>query len=79
VAELRRLGLPRVLLEGGPSLLAATAASDRLDELCLTISPVVTGGEAPRIAHGPPADLRLRLAHLAECGGALLGRWLVVR
>jgi riboflavin biosynthesis pyrimidine reductase len=79
MTELRRLGLPRVLLEGGPSLLADAAASGRVDELCLTISPAITAGDAPRISHGPPADLELRLAHLAECDEALFGRWLVRR
>ncbi len=79
MTQLSRLGLPRVLLEGGPSLLADAAAAGRVDELCLTISPAITAGDAPRISHGPPADLQLRLAHLAECAEALLGRWLVRR
>jgi riboflavin biosynthesis pyrimidine reductase len=33
-------------------------AADGVDELCLTLSPVLAGGESPRIAHGPPGDLR---------------------
>jgi riboflavin biosynthesis pyrimidine reductase len=67
-----------VLVEGGPTLLGAVAAAGVLDELCLTCSPLVVGGDGPRIAHGGPAELRLRAAHLLESGGLLLGRWTVV-
>lgn len=76
-AQLAARGMPRVLLEGGPTLLGGFAAASRIDEVCLTISPLLVGGEGPRVAHGGPARLRLRPAHLVECGGALLGRWLV--
>lgn len=79
VTELAVRGLPRVLLEGGPTLLGTVAAAGRLDELCLTWSPTLAGGDGPRIAHGATAGLRLRPAHLAECDGTLLGRWLVQR
>lgn len=43
-------GRPRVLCEGGPSLLGSIIADDLLDELCLTTSPYVAGGRAGRIA-----------------------------
>jgi riboflavin biosynthesis pyrimidine reductase len=78
VAALADRGLRRVLVEGGPTLLGALAAAGVLDELCLTWSPLVVGGDGPRIAHGAPAELRLRAAHLLEAGGLLLGRWTVV-
>jgi riboflavin biosynthesis pyrimidine reductase len=78
VAALADRGLRRVLVEGGPTLLGAVAAAGVLDELCLTWSPVLVAGEGPRIAHGAPAELRLRVAHLLEAGGLLLGRWTVV-
>jgi riboflavin biosynthesis pyrimidine reductase len=78
VAALADRGLRRVLVEGGPTLLGAVAAAGVLDELCLTWSPLVVGGDGPRIAHGGPAELRLRAAHLLESGGLLLGRWTVV-
>lgn len=54
LAELDRRGLRRVLCEGGPSLLGAFTAADAVDELCLTLSPLLAGGDAGRIAHGPP-------------------------
>jgi riboflavin biosynthesis pyrimidine reductase len=78
VAALAERGLRRVLVEGGPTLLGAVAAAGVLDELCLTWSPLVVAGEGPRIAHGAPAGLRLRAAHLLEAGGMLLGRWTVL-
>jgi riboflavin-specific deaminase-like protein len=75
--ELTGLGLSRVLCEGGPNLLADMAGSGRLDELCLTLSPLVVGGTGSRILSGPGIDIDvpLRLAHLLEDDGVLLGRW----
>ena len=77
VAALSDRGLRRVLLEGGPSLLGAALAQGRVDEICQTVSPLAVAGQAPRIAHGPAAEARLRLAHLVVGGSTLLGRWLV--
>jgi 5-amino-6-(5-phosphoribosylamino)uracil reductase len=76
-AQLAARGLPRILLEGGPQLLGRFVAAGRLDELCLTLSPVMVAGDGPRITRGGEALLRLRAAHLVECDGLLLGRWLV--
>lgn len=42
--------LPRVLTEGGPSFLGELIADGLLDELCLTVAPILVGGRAPRIA-----------------------------
>lgn len=77
VAALGHHGLHRVLCEGGPSLLGDVAATDLLDELCLTTSPLLgVGGERRVLAHG--GDLlgrALRLAHLLAAGDALFARW----
>ncbi|TFV56007.1 pyrimidine reductase family protein [Mycobacterium sp. PS03-16] len=48
-------GLLRVLAEGGPGVLGLLTAADLLDELCLTVAPVLVGGSAPRIVGGPGA------------------------
>jgi riboflavin biosynthesis pyrimidine reductase len=53
VRELAALGLPRMLTEGGPRLLAQFAAAGVIDELCLTIAPLLTAGDAMRIMNGP--------------------------
>ena len=50
---LARRGLLRVLTEGGPAILGAFVAVGLLDELCLTVAPVLVGGQSPRIATGP--------------------------
>ena len=58
-------GLPGVLCEGGPTLFGALAAADRVDELCLTLSPWLTGAGAGRIVAGPPTVPRpLALRHV---------------
>jgi riboflavin biosynthesis pyrimidine reductase len=42
----------RILTEGGPVLLAQLVAADLLDELCLTLSPLLAGSAAGRIVAG---------------------------
>ena len=67
-----------VLCEGGPSLLAEIAAADCLDELCLSVSPLLAGGTSPRILAGPlpNAPVDLRLASVLEEEGLLFLRYL---
>jgi riboflavin biosynthesis pyrimidine reductase len=42
----------RVLTEGGPTFLGTLIEEGLLDELCLTIAPLLVGGSAPRVATG---------------------------
>ena len=49
LAELGARGLRSVLSEGGPGLFGALAVEDLVDESCVTLSPVLVAGEAPRI------------------------------
>jgi riboflavin biosynthesis pyrimidine reductase len=67
-----------VLCEGGPSLLAEIATADCLDELCLTVAPLLAGGESPRILSGPlpNAPVSLGLASVLEEDGVLFLRYL---
>ncbi|MCX9190682.1 hypothetical protein C3Y87_04495 [Carbonactinospora thermoautotrophica] len=70
-------GHRRLLCEGGPRLLAEVAAVGRLDELCLTLSPLLIAGSAPRILNGvalQPAQ-RMELAQLLEEDGFLFARY----
>jgi len=72
--ELAARGLHRVLCEGGPALHGALIAADAVDELCLTLSPLLAGGRSGRIAHGP-ADSPprpLALVGALQADGALL-------
>jgi riboflavin biosynthesis pyrimidine reductase len=45
-------GLFRVLTEGGPLILGNLINNDLLDELCITVAPILVGGSAKRIATG---------------------------
>jgi riboflavin biosynthesis pyrimidine reductase len=70
-------GWTEQLCEGGPSLFADMLAAGVVDELCWTIVPTLTGGDAVRIATGAEVEVALRPALLLEQDGTLLGRWLV--
>lgn len=65
-AELRHRGLGQLLTEGGPHLFGDLLAADLVDELCLTISPVLAGPGATRIVSGPAlaAPQPMRLVHV---------------
>jgi riboflavin biosynthesis pyrimidine reductase len=83
VDALAARGYRNLLVEGGPMLLQQIVDAGLLDELCLTISPLLQGGDvgrilAPPAAPEPPrgAVARLSLAHLLEDEGALLCRYL---
>jgi riboflavin biosynthesis pyrimidine reductase len=69
--------LHRLLTEGGPRLLAQIAAVERLDELCLAISPQLVAGDAQRILNGPrlPHRMTLGLTRLLEDGGFLFAAY----
>ncbi|MGQ0576874.1 MAG: pyrimidine reductase family protein [Pseudonocardia sp.] len=77
LAELGRRGLYRVLCEGGPALHGALLAADAVDELCLTVAPVLAGGDAGRIARGPAGTppRPMLLAGALHAGDALLLRY----
>ncbi|HZG91619.1 MAG TPA: pyrimidine reductase family protein [Pseudonocardia sp.] len=77
LAELGARGLHRVLCEGGPSLFGDLLAADAVDELCLTVSPLLTGGDAGRIARGPGGSppRPLVLAGVLHQDGELLLRY----
>jgi 5-amino-6-(5-phosphoribosylamino)uracil reductase len=63
-AILARLSAAKVVLcEGGPTLVGQFVAGHLVDELDLTIAPLMIGGSSARIAHGeiadPPVQMRL--------------------
>ncbi|MDN3292495.1 pyrimidine reductase family protein [Streptomyces ficellus] len=77
VRALAERGLTRQLTEGGPRLLGQLVAAGVLDELCLTVSPLMTAGDAQRIAGGPSLAVpsRFALASLLEEEGFLFTRY----
>jgi riboflavin biosynthesis pyrimidine reductase len=72
-------GLTRVLCEGGPHLLGQLVAGGHLDELCLSLSPVIAGPERLRIIGGRAWDhpASLELAHVLAAEGTLFLRYTV--
>lgn len=56
VAALGRRGLRRIGCEGGPTLFGELIEQDLVDELCLSVSPQLAGGDAGRIATGSPIE-----------------------
>ena len=59
-----------MLCEGGPTLLRRLVADGGLDDLLLTVSPLLAAGAAPTILDGAPladpARLALRDVHRAD-------------
>ncbi|HSP52888.1 MAG TPA: pyrimidine reductase family protein [Cryobacterium sp.] len=75
-AELVRRGLTQMLCEGGPTLFGAMIEADCVDELCLTLSPVLEGGPAGRISAGAAAVTRaMSLLHALTAGDMLFLRY----
>ena len=56
VDELGALGAESVLAEGGPTLNGQLARARLLDELCVTLSPLLASGDAKRIISGSTLD-----------------------
>lgn len=80
---LRRRGVERLLIEAGGDLLFQFLAADAVDEMHLTLCPLVIGGPAPSLAGGPGFDLatmrRLTLlAHEVE-GDEIFLHYLVTK
>ena len=70
-------GLRQVLCEGGPTLFGTLLDADRVDELCLTISPLLEAGGAGRIVAGAPEKARrMTLHHVLVSDGSLMLRYL---
>jgi riboflavin biosynthesis pyrimidine reductase len=70
------LGLPQVLCEGGPHLFGSFVEADAVDELCLSLSPLLVAGGAGRIAVSAHQQARgMRLVHAIPAGDLLLLRY----
>jgi riboflavin biosynthesis pyrimidine reductase len=82
LAALRDRGHVRILSEGGPSLFGQMLAEDVVDELCLSLTPLLAGTGAGRITAGAPLPVdvtpRLALTGLLEEDGALFLRYRVL-
>lgn len=74
---LGELGARVVLCEGGPHLNGHLLSSGLVDELCLTVSPLLVAGGADRVVEGEvlPEPLGLELVHVLEEDGFLFLRY----
>jgi riboflavin biosynthesis pyrimidine reductase len=77
LAVLGDRGLLRVCCEGGPMLFADLIAAGLVDQLCLTVSPLLAGAGAVRIATGLPtgAPVDLSLESVLSDEGFLMLRY----
>jgi len=71
-------GLASLLCEGGPHLLRSLLQATLIDELCLTIAPMLIG-EGPRLIPGLIDLPAMRLTTAAEDEGWLFARYAVLR
>jgi riboflavin biosynthesis pyrimidine reductase len=79
-AELAARGFSHVLCEGGPSLLGELVAAGQVDELCLTISPMMGGDPLPVAVFPPGAMLTgFSLRHVLREDDTLFLRYEVNR
>jgi riboflavin biosynthesis pyrimidine reductase len=77
-ADLVGRGHLRVLSEGGPMLFGDLAAAGVVDELCLSVTPLLVGPGARRIVAGAPwegSPVPLGLSGVLEEDGALFLRY----
>ncbi len=72
-------GYRTVLCEGGPSLLGSLHSEDLIDEWCVTVGPVVVGGDSTRINLSSPEagePRRLQLVDAIIDDSTILTRYL---
>ncbi|MER5390570.1 pyrimidine reductase family protein [Saccharopolyspora sp. NPDC002686] len=81
LAALDERGLRRIGCEGGPTLFGSLIDQDLVDELCLTLSPMLTSGDAGRIAAGTGLGSahRMRLESVLHAESLLFARYARMR
>lgn len=67
-----------VLCEGGPTLMGGLVAAGLIDEMALTVAPLMVSGNSPRMAHGPvpPEPMEMRLDRVLYGDRSLFLRYL---
>ena len=76
-AAMKQLPGTFIQLEGGALLNASMFDANLVDEINLTISPMVTGDDSPRLSNGAPAlHSDYQVAHILEDEGFLFIRYL---
>jgi riboflavin biosynthesis pyrimidine reductase len=76
LSDLRDRGLDQILCEGGPHLFGSLTEAGLVDEVCLTVTPMLAGPGAGRITAGTGTAVQgLSLAHALYDDGTLLLRY----
>jgi riboflavin biosynthesis pyrimidine reductase len=77
LGELRQRRVGLVVCEGGPTLNGQLLSAGLVDEVCLTLSPLLVGGRGPRITgwDDPQPALGLQLISACEAEGVLMLRY----
>jgi riboflavin biosynthesis pyrimidine reductase len=75
VAALAERGWQRILCEGGPHLASSLVAAGVLDEVCLSLTPVLVGGDGPRMTTREATVSGYVPRLLVEEDGTVMGRW----
>jgi len=76
IDDLGARGVGHVLLEGGPSLNSDMIAAGLVDEIHLSLAPVVVGGGSPRIVTGQTLHETFSLERVWTGDGLLFLRYL---
>ena len=77
LADLRRRGVERLMVEGGARILSEFLAAGLADEFWLAIAPIfVADPRAPRLLAGPRVSGRMTLAGLSQAGDIAVLRYL---
>jgi riboflavin-specific deaminase-like protein len=77
LADLRARGIRALLSEGGPTMHGALHAAGVVDELFLTVAPLITGDDEPAIVAGGrlPEPVELELLWVERAGSEIFLRY----
>lgn len=75
--ELHQRGGAIVLCEGGPTWNGEMASANLIDEMCVTISPILVGGDSSRLVAGASQAIptQMHLRHLLTENSLLFARY----
>jgi riboflavin biosynthesis pyrimidine reductase len=75
--ELSAIGMRRILCEGGPTLLDQLIEADIVDEICVTIAPLLAGSQpvGRRTPSRQPVPASLELRHALLCDSYIFLRY----
>lgn len=78
LADLDNRGMSAVMLEGGPTLNSLFLRADLVDEMLISYSPLVVGGEGSRLTNGPamPAVRRFAVDRVLLADDIIFARYL---